>query len=256
MMGWGLIVTVDPAVLMPVGGNGGVAGYFLYDWSLANYPPMFPGMPMPYPPNFLPPTVGDDYIDCAEMFLDIPSGAGESGGKLCTLYFVSVQNTYSEITIDLSSGYQDKAGNQYLANPIDGHYNMPPNSIALDCTTGAASPLDPSNPIGSGWHEIQPEYSNQYTLTSWKDNGDLKLSGSDQIDITDDTTGDVTWWHIEWFNPDFDPATDQGDGEPDLIATSKADIPEYPSGVGLLMILAPLIPLAYLWRIRKEVRTK
>ncbi|NIU56808.1 MAG: hypothetical protein GWN67_10590, partial [Phycisphaerae bacterium] len=38
MVGWGLYVSVDPEVLTPVGAAGGSVGYFLYNWSDANYP--------------------------------------------------------------------------------------------------------------------------------------------------------------------------------------------------------------------------
>jgi PKD repeat protein len=130
MMGWGLHVTVDPTVLTPVGAAGGSAGYFLYDWSLANFPPPFPGGPMPYPPQFLQ-EVRSDYIECSEMIMPTPPyGAGNSTGKLCTLYFESQSETaYSPIDIvveEKKSGYQDISLNKYYVNGIDGHYNQPP----------------------------------------------------------------------------------------------------------------------------------
>jgi len=56
---------------------------------------------------------------------------------------------------------------------------------------------DLRNPISSWLHELQPVYSRRYHLTSWKDtNGDLELSPSDIIDLTDEFEN-VTWWHVD-----------------------------------------------------------
>jgi len=49
------------------------------------------------------------------------------------------------------------------------------------------------------WHEVWPSYSNIYDLTSWMENPlkpTFKLDQCDVVDLTD-TTGKVTWWHVE-----------------------------------------------------------
>ncbi|GMV36218.1 MAG: hypothetical protein AMXMBFR61_07260 [Fimbriimonadales bacterium] len=70
--------------------------------------------------------------------------------------------------------------------------------------------LDPrfpiTQPVSTWWHELWPNYSNVYHLSSWYDNGDGYLSESDIIDITD-ATGVVSWWHVDlvtitiWLTP-------------------------------------------------------
>jgi len=53
-------------------------------------------------------------------------------------------------------------------------------------------------PICTQWHEIWPDFCmRDFHLSSWEDNGDHKLSPSDQIDLTDKKTGQVTWWHVK-----------------------------------------------------------
>ncbi len=128
MIRWGLYVIVDPSVLTPVGAYGGDAGYFLYDWSYATYPPPLPGMPMQYSPNFYPPNVGPNYIECVESFIPLPPLGAGGTGKLCTLYFQSVSETaYSPLVIEPfpSSNYQDATGSRYEINAVNGHYNQP-----------------------------------------------------------------------------------------------------------------------------------
>ncbi len=136
MHGWGLKVTVNSSVLTPLAATGGSAGYFLYDWSEANYPPSFPGGPLQYPPQFLS-LNGSDYIECSEFFVPLPpTGAGNSTGKLCTLYFTSKSVTaYSPLIIDVAnSGYQDANGDLYEINAINGHYARAPPILTVEST--------------------------------------------------------------------------------------------------------------------------
>jgi outer membrane protein assembly factor BamB len=59
-------------------------------------------------------------------------------------------------------------------------------------------PFDPSNPIGSEWHELYPQYCNYYILTSWVDtDGSGSLTPSDQIDFTNMETGEKIWYHLD-----------------------------------------------------------
>jgi hypothetical protein len=53
------------------------------------------------------------------------------------------------------------------------------------------------DPVSSWLHELYPQYSRRYHLTSWVDiDEDNVLSPSDIIDITDEN-GVVTWWHVD-----------------------------------------------------------
>lgn len=58
---------------------------------------------------------------------------------------------------------------------------------------GTPTQIDLANPIGTEWHEIYPTYSIVSTMTSWKDNGDKKLSASDEVDFNDVPT----YYHVD-----------------------------------------------------------
>jgi len=226
MRGWGLKVTVDPTVLTPSSAYGADAGYFLYDWSLANFPPPFPWMPLPYPPTFLY-SVGADFLLCSEMFVPVPPYGAGGTGKLCTLYFESKSVTaYTELTVGLwpDSGYVDATNTKYAINQVDGHYNMPPNGCLFETPVGGMFPT--GDPTGSDWHELEPSYCEQWSLESWTDNGDGVLSPSDQIAMIRASAVEPVWFHVEWVSP----APVAGDGIAEMFVTEK--------------ILPPIPPLA------------
>jgi len=59
------------------------------------------------------------------------------------------------------------------------------------------------NPLTTLWHEIRPNYCRgPFHLTSWVDNGDGRLSVSDQIDMTD-AKGRVSWYHVDRISTDI-----------------------------------------------------
>lgn len=45
--------------------------------------------------------------------------------------------------------------------------------------------IDLYNPICSSWHELYPEYCEEWHLSSWDDNGNGYLDTCDVIDLTD-----------------------------------------------------------------------
>jgi hypothetical protein len=59
--------------------------------------------------------------------------------------------------------------------------------------------IDTSYPIGTPWHALHPPsyYCQNWTLTSWEDNGNEYLDSSDQIDMTNDLTAEVRWYHVD-----------------------------------------------------------
>jgi len=69
--------------------------------------------------------------------------------------------------------------------PVHMHFIGPPE----------ADPI--YEPICTFWHELYPEYCLEWHLTSWLDNGDGLLSACDQIDMTYEETGEVTWYHVD-----------------------------------------------------------
>jgi hypothetical protein len=176
IVGWNIIVQVDPDVLVPYGWKGAATGYFLADFivragtggtaSLAG-------------------AAKTDTLEVSEQITPTPTiGAGnqtipdeylDPAAKLVTLIFISKSETdYSKI--DLL--FYDKA--------IGG---------------------DPNNPGKDG--------------------------------ISDD-----------YMTPDglFNPAT-VIDGD-----YNAGPVPEFPLGIGVLMALAPMIPIIYLWRTRPKRR--
>jgi hypothetical protein len=105
--------------------------------------------------------------------------------------------------------------------------------------------LDLPEPIGTGWHQIWMEdfYSLTFTITSWEDNGDGVFSESDQFDFEYDFDPGIPHWaHLDAVSTDII-----------VTPTDPPPIPEFPFGISLLMLLAPIVPLAYLWRLRKKV---
>jgi len=108
--------------------------------------------------------------------------------------------------------------------------------------------LDPANPIGSSWHQIYPpgNFSRTFTITSWTDNGNSKFDPSDQFDWEyDDAPGMLVNAHLDAVSTD-------------IIVTQKPippippPVPEFPLGLGIVMALAPMVSIVYIWRLRKN----
>ncbi len=137
MVGWGIDVKVNPAVLEPMGVDGAKPGYFLYDF-------FFKGVPRPITPPML--MVGSinkttGYIDeVSEQIMSTPSGGAGGTGKLVTLWFESKSETaYSPIDISIyqydpgqgedvwQAVYMDATPTWHDAEVMDGHYNQPPS---------------------------------------------------------------------------------------------------------------------------------
>ncbi len=57
--------------------------------------------------------------------------------------------------------------------------------------------IDPFYPLYTSWHELYPAYCETWTFTSWEDNGNNYLDPSDQIDLTNDITEEVRWYHVD-----------------------------------------------------------
>ena len=57
--------------------------------------------------------------------------------------------------------------------------------------------IDLTTPMGTPWHELYPDYCENWTFTSWEDNGNGILDSSDQIDMTNDVTQEVRWYHVD-----------------------------------------------------------
>ncbi len=55
----------------------------------------------------------------------------------------------------------------------------------------------PYEPWQTPWHQLYPDYCETWTFTSWEDNGNGYLDHSDQIDLTNDLTAEVRWYHVD-----------------------------------------------------------
>lgn len=332
IVGWGMLVQVDPSVILPIQVRGAQSGMFLLEWSLMSWE--FP--PSPTFVSSIDTTTGE--VSAAESFMPPPAhGAGDeySGLKLFTVV-VRTQSDTQPCMINIVKGnYQTEDGLWHefeIAN--DAQYGEPSPTYL----SNQDAALDLQSPIGSTWHELWPNYCNTMTLTSWEDNGDGVLSASDQIDMENHTDGWTYWWHVDavtvtihwtfkdgtftgepgeaeptYTHDDLDysgdpmgttwhqiypefcrtfeiTSWDDNSGEPDTPGNQVFDpsdqfdfvyeddgttynahldsvtidivlsfkskepgVPEFPLGLGLMLAIAPAIPIAYLWRLRRKV---
>ena len=75
-------------------------------------------------------------------------------------------------------------------------YELPGPCVYLEPKPGRL--IDPKNPVCTYWHELHPNFSRYYHLSSWDDtNHDDMLNYCDYIDLTDNETGKVEWYHVE-----------------------------------------------------------
>jgi hypothetical protein len=133
----------------------------------------------------------------------------------------------------------------------------PPGGEPIPGEVGESEPetpmteMPPGDPTGTRWHQIYPTYCRYFTITSWEDTGAISgtFDPSDQFDFEYDDEPGVTYWaHLDAVSTDI-ILSQKGKPEP-------PPVPEFPLGIGVIMILAPIIPLAYLWRTRKRVMNK
>lgn len=54
-----------------------------------------------------------------------------------------------------------------------------------------------SEPMDTSWHELYPDYCQNWTFSSWEDNGNGYLDSSDQIDMTNNATDEMCWYHVD-----------------------------------------------------------
>ena len=54
-----------------------------------------------------------------------------------------------------------------------------------------------SDPTETQWHEVYPQYCRLFNCVGWEDNGDGRLSASDQILLQDKETGEVKEYHVD-----------------------------------------------------------
>ena len=269
--GYALSVRVDPNVLM-IGyaekipdKNGFLEDFIFHKHPLYSFPP-YKGYTALLQGEA--DTAAGTLFDISEQILSEQPLPGYPGGgpyPLCQVVFMTLSETEpSPIGIMglpkgvppekywIDAWYKTADGVEHPVEVIEhGYYNAEtPDRIEFDSSPG----WDPlMNPMHTDWHELWPNWCDWWTLESWEDNGvppgepDGVLDPSDQIDMLHAPEGTKWWFHVEWVNPNPIP----NDGKADLICTVKP-VPEFPLGVGLMIALAPAIPIVYLWRTRKK----
>ena len=72
----------------------------------------------------------------------------------------------------------------------------PPPAIHLDAEPPVL--IDLTDPVGTEWHELYPEYCNRYRLSSWEDtDGNGVVDYCDEIKLTNLDTGAMAEYHVE-----------------------------------------------------------
>jgi len=182
-------------------------------------------------------------------------GPGWSGNfPIARIYFVPATGIpadwYSWLTFSVSL-LGDSAANRIIHMEYDGLYGTaPPGAMLLSWVN--TSPFPYSNPVTTEWIEVYPDAGVRHHFSSWYGNepGVDILDPSDQFDMTPiDPPGPVRDYHLDkiW-EVNADPNINIH-----IIATIK-DEPEFPLGIGILMAIAPMIAIVYIWRLRKRRR--
>lgn len=177
---------------------------------------------------------------------------------LARVYFKVISGTgYSWLRLSVSFlGDQNAAKMPHTV--YHGSYGaIPPDTYVAGWIPASPFPYD--EPRSTNWVEEYPHPGNKWHLSSWTDNtggvppANGVLDASDQIDMTPtDPIGDVQWFHVDQiWEVNADPTTYVY-----MILTKKIVTPEFPLGIGLMMAIAPLIPIAYLWRTKRRVMKK
>ena len=128
------------------------------------------------------------------------------------------------------------------------HWTFKPDLVE----EGAGEPWElwyelPADPTGSVWHQVYPVYCRYFEITGWTDNNDSGgFDPSDQFTIMYYDDGSTAEAHLDSVSIDI------------FVSEKPAppEVSEFPLGIGLVMLLAPIVPLAYLWRLRKKVTTQ
>ena len=199
------------------------------------------------------------YIDTGSPIVDV----GYNGSfPLARIYFYDYAQPHTWLTYSLTKLIAP--GGVYLPHADwDGTYGTPPAGVHLIRWT-SASEFPWTAPVCTYWYEIWPDPGREWHLTSHETNQMVpppngELDASDQIDMMEEPPGEELWWfHVDEVgqtvhDPSVPPGADPYSVYMFLSFKHTEPVPEFPLGLGLIMLLAPIIPVAYLWRLRKKV---
>lgn len=257
IVGYALSVRVDPTALevmtaAKTAGGGGLLETFLmdYGYDLEGYTTALLVGPID--------KVTGTILDVSEYIMGYKTlgvGAGAANMKLMRFAFKSRSTTikspidiFGRNVLDIQAIYTTPDGIDHFVDVMDDGYYIgvpEPEQMYVDLI----STLDVAAPQGSKWLELWDTYGTSYTLTTWKDvDASGTLTATDIIALTNDEGGEVTGWTVNWLNP----SPISGDGKSDMTLLFTPDVPEFPLGLGVIMAIAPAIPILYLWRTRKK----
>jgi len=220
IVAWGIFFQVNPDSLEIGRVITSRAGYYLWEWADWEW--------LPYPVSYINIDPEKGFADIAEFVSPTPSyGAGDPQ-EVGTDRLVSIDVTSRSYTLPclidvFNAEYMTPDGVWHQVDIIeDGYYGAAP--IIQSAVGSGPIPIDLTDPVGTTWHELYPNYCNDWVLVGWTDNTDGKLSTSDQIEMLDET-GWVYEFHVDsvtttihWtFKPDgtSPPSGDPAHAEPD-----------------------------------------
>jgi hypothetical protein len=264
IVGYALSIRVDPTILEPLGAaktasGGGLLETFLVDfgYDLEGYTTSFLVGPADKPTGTI--------FDASEYiggYSTLGVGAGGGPTKLMRFTFRSKSDAVPSMLdicgrpiaglLEANAIYTTPDGaDHYVDIMDDGYYGAQiTDEFGMDLT----STLDPVDPVGSTWVEKWPNDSDSraYTINGWTDtNATGALNSGDKISVLNATSGGTDYLDVLWANI---PPT-SNDGRYDLVLkTGVPPVPEFPLGIELLIALAPMIAVVYLWRTRPKKR--
>jgi hypothetical protein len=118
-----------------------------------------------------------------------------------------------------------------------------------DTGVGAAEPpelTDPTtswetDPIGTSWHMIYPDYSKEFVITSWIDNDDSgTFNPSDQFDFEFFGEGVTHWAHLDEVTTDI------------FLSFKEKEPPEMEFPLGVAVEVSLIAAVAYIWWTRRR----
>jgi len=130
-------------------------------------------------------------------------------------------------------------------------YGKPPADTYLFGWTPSSN-FPYMDPISTYWIEQYPDLGKEWHLSSHTDNGAPGLNPSDQVDMTDLGTSKKSDFHVEKIWDCFVDAPTLDAYATYMIVTKKPEVPEFPLGTEIVLLLAPIIAIVYIWRLRKN----
>jgi hypothetical protein len=118
-----------------------------------------------------------------------------------------------------------------------------------DTGVGAAEPpelTDPTtswetDPIGTSWHMIYPDYSKEFVITSWIDNDESgTFNPSDQFDFEFFGEGVTHWAHLDEVTTDI------------FLSFKDKEPPELEFPLGAAVEVGLIVAVAYIWWTRRR----